>query len=149
MLDGTIGFFRGVGVGLLITLISSACYVIAWEIIYYNFMPDFLDRYFTYMLDQMRSQGAPQADIDAAMSQADQFRRLYANPFTMAAITLIEPMPVGVIMTLLSAAVLRRTKPRPNGARAVSSPGYHHPVRWAESNEQAGQGTKRRSKIVG
>jgi len=33
---------------------------------------------------------------------------LYENPLYNAAITFLEPFPVGVLMTLISAAVLRR-----------------------------------------
>src|SRR5262245_57709721 len=41
---GSITFGRAFTVGILISVISSACYVVAWEILYFNFMPDFLDK---------------------------------------------------------------------------------------------------------
>lgn len=108
VLDGRIGFFRAVGVGLLITLISCVCYVIAWEIIFYNVMPDFADRYIGYLVEQLQAKGAPQSEIDGILRQGDQWKTLYANPLTMAAITILEPLPVGVLITFVSAAVLRR-----------------------------------------
>src|SRR5262245_41570038 len=49
VLNGHISFKRGLAVGLLITLISTLCYVITWEIVYYNFLPDFCDKYTSYV----------------------------------------------------------------------------------------------------
>ncbi len=108
VLGGRIGFGRAFGVGLLITLISCLCYVLAWEIIYFNFMPDFLDKYTGYMADRLKASGATQAAIDAAAQQAEEFKRLYGNVFINAALTFTEPFPVGLLMTLISAAVLRK-----------------------------------------
>src|SRR5687767_16012022 len=42
---GMITFGKAFKVGILITLIACAVYVVAWEIVYYNFIPDFADRY--------------------------------------------------------------------------------------------------------
>jgi len=44
-LGGKIGFGRAFGVGLLITLISCVFYVVSWQILSRNFMPDFADQY--------------------------------------------------------------------------------------------------------
>src|SRR5690242_12390486 len=52
---GTITFGRAFVVGLLIMLIASACYVIAWEIIYFNFMHDFVDKYAAHLVEQVRN----------------------------------------------------------------------------------------------
>ena len=41
---GTISFGRAFAVGILITIISSICYVIAWQILYHTFMPDFFEK---------------------------------------------------------------------------------------------------------
>ena len=38
-------FGTAFGVGLLITLISCVFYVVTWEVIYFNFMPDFMDKW--------------------------------------------------------------------------------------------------------
>ena len=55
---GTITFGRALGVGLAITLVASLCYVVMWQIVYYNFMPDFLDHYGAYTLEKERAAGA-------------------------------------------------------------------------------------------
>ena len=108
VLGGRIAFGRAFGVGLLITLISCVCYVVAWEIIYYNFMPDFADKYATYLIESMKAKGAAAAEIAATEAQMAQFKTMYANPFINAALTLMEPLPVGLLITTVSAIVLRK-----------------------------------------
>src|SRR5688572_17416493 len=45
---GTVTFGRAFKVGLLISLVITACYVATWQVMYYGFMPDFLDKYTAY-----------------------------------------------------------------------------------------------------
>ena len=40
--------------------------------------------------------------------QVESFKKLYANPFVNVAFTFVEPFPVGLLMTLISAVILRR-----------------------------------------
>jgi hypothetical protein len=113
VLGGRISFGRGLGVGLLITLISCACYVASWQIIYYNgLMPDFLDKWNAHVLTQLKASGATEAQVQAAVREAEEFKVLYANPLVNIAFTLIEPLPVGLLITFVSAAVLRRKQAR-------------------------------------
>ncbi len=42
---GTIGFWKAVGVGLLITLVACTVYVLTWQVMYFGFFPDFIDQY--------------------------------------------------------------------------------------------------------
>ena len=108
---GTISFGKALQVGLLITLISCVCYVIAWQIVYFNFTPDFLERYGNYMIEKARAAGGSPAELAAQREQIQSFKALYANPFIRIAFTLLEPLPVGLPMTLISAAILRRKEP--------------------------------------
>jgi hypothetical protein len=108
--EGRITFGRAFAVGILITLIACVCYVVAWEVLYYKFMPDFADKYAGYMIEKVRASGATQQAIDAQMQQMQSFKAMYDNPFINAAITFTEPFPVGLIVTLISAAILRKKK---------------------------------------
>jgi len=108
VLGGRIGFGRAFGAGILITLISCVCYVVAWEIIYYNFMPDFLDRYSAYLMDGLKARGASAAEIEQLTAQTAEFKTMYSNPLIMAALSFLEPFPVGLLITAISAAVLKR-----------------------------------------
>ncbi len=110
---GVITFGKAFKVGILITAIACAVYVISWEIVYYNFVPDFADKYAAHRIDRMRAKGATQAAIEATTKEMARFKELYANPFLNAFITLMEVFPVGLIVTLVSAAILRR-KTRPS-----------------------------------
>ena len=99
---------RVFAVGILIALISAACYVATWEVVYYKLSPGIADRIFDKQVEQMKESGAPQAKIDAAAREAESFKKLYANPLVNVCFTFIEPFPVGLLMTLISAVILRR-----------------------------------------
>jgi len=110
--QGHISFGRAFAVGILITLIACVCYVVAWEILYFNFMPDFLDKYSAYVIEKARASGASQQAIDAQVQQMKSFKAMYANPLINAAVTFTEPFPVGLLVTLISAAILRKKMKR-------------------------------------
>lgn len=105
---GTITFGKAFGVGLLIAVVACAVYVVAWEIFYFNFFPDFLDTYGEYVIDRLRAGGATAAEIAAKEAEMARFAELYANPLINVLITFMEPFPVGLVVTLVSAAILRR-----------------------------------------
>ena len=117
VLGGRIGFGRAFKVGALITLITSACYVGAWEVIYYNMMPDFAEQYSRRMIEKAKADGASPAQIEAKRAEMQKFQAMYANPLINVAMTLIEPLPVGLLIAALSAAILSRRK-RSLGATA-------------------------------
>jgi hypothetical protein len=116
--DGTITFGKAFKVGILITLIACAMYVTAWEIIYFNFVPDFADKYAALSIDKLRSDGASDAEILAEQKKMDDFKKWYANPLLNIGMTFMEVFPVGLILTLVSAAILRR-KPTPGPGAAA------------------------------
>lgn len=118
---GKISFGKAFQVGILITLISCACYVIAWQIIYYKIAPDFVDKYGNYMVEKARAAGASPEALAAQREQFKSFKALYDNPLINAAITLLEPLPVGLPMTLISAAILRRKEPKQNSSESVTT----------------------------
>lgn len=115
---GVIGFGRAVGVGLLITLVASAVYVVTWEIVYFNFLPDFAERYAAEMVSRMRESGATEAAIAAKEAEMARFAEQYRNPLFNSAVTFLEIFPVGLVVTLISAAILRR-KPAPAAGAAA------------------------------
>ena len=115
---GQISFGKAFGIGLLITLVASACYVTTWEVIYYWFAPDFAEKYGAYMLAQAREAGATEQELAAQAAELARYREMYKNPLTNAAITLIEVLPIGLVVTLVSAAILRRNG-RMSDRRAV------------------------------
>ncbi|HEX2164856.1 MAG TPA: DUF4199 domain-containing protein [Thermoanaerobaculia bacterium] len=105
---GAIGFRRALGVGLLITLVACAVYVVTWEILYYGFVPDFAERYGAAMVARMRESGESAAAIAATEADMARFAEMYRNPLVNVGMTFLEIFPVGLVMTLISAAILRR-----------------------------------------
>src|ERR1700728_4050298 len=119
-LDGQISFGRAFACGILITLITTVCYVAMWEVLYFNFMPHFMDSYFAAQIARVHSSGLDHAATAAQVAAIERSQQLYQNPFVNMAYTFIEPLPVGLLMTLISAAILRRKAPvEPTAARAV------------------------------
>ena len=105
---GTLTFGRGFTVGLLITLISCACYVATWEVIYFKVRPDFWNQYTVYALEKARASGASEQEIETTRREMTAFKIEYDKPWVNAAYTFLEPFPVGLLITIVSAGVLRR-----------------------------------------
>ena len=104
---GTISFGRAMAVGTLITLVTCACYTVTWEV-YFNLSPGFSEKYAAHMVEQVRASGASQAQIDAKTAEGKKFVEMYKNPLINSAMTFIEPLPVGLLIAFVSAAILRR-----------------------------------------
>jgi hypothetical protein len=107
---GSVRFGRALGVGLLIGLVSSLCYVATWEVVYFNFEPDYMDKYQAHMLDRARANGASEDAIAKQKADMDKFSEMYKNPAINVAMTFVEPAPVALVFALVSAGVLSRRK---------------------------------------
>lgn len=107
---GTLTFARGFAIGILITLISSACYVATWELIYFKLHPGFMDEWTNYAVERARATGAAPAAIERTRTQMADFKAMYDKPLVNAAMTFVEPFPIGLAVTLVSAGLLRRAR---------------------------------------
>ena len=119
-LGGQISFGRAFTCGILIALISSVCYVVMWEVLYFNFMPHFMDGYFAGQIHKVQSAGLDAATTAAQVAAIQHSQQLYQNPLVNMAYTFMEPLPVGLLITLISAAFLRRKAPTPGNCPATS-----------------------------
>jgi len=108
--DGRISFGRALAVGFLIMGIASICYVVTWEIVYFNFLHDFGDKYAAYVIEKARAAGASAEELARQTEEMQKFKIMYDKPLYNAAFTFLEPLPVGVPMTLISAAILRKRR---------------------------------------
>jgi len=106
--NGILSFGKAFKIGLLITLVASTIYVIAWLVDYYLFIPDFMDKYTQGILDQTKADGASQFDLDKKAAEMASYREMYKNPLLVVLFTYIEILPVGLIVTLISALLLKR-----------------------------------------
>jgi Protein of unknown function (DUF4199) len=107
---GSIKFGRAFLVGLMITLVASACYVATWEVIFYKMAPDFGDKYAAHVIESARKSGATEAQIAAKQKEMTEFAEMYKNPLVNIAFSFLEPLPVGLLFTLVTAVVLSRKR---------------------------------------
>lgn len=118
---GQISFGRALACGILITLVSSVCYVVLWEVLYFNFMPHFMDSYFAAQIHKVQSAGLDSATTAARVAAIQHSQQLYQNPLVNMAYTLMEPLPVGILITVTTAALLRRSVPARSNIPADSA----------------------------
>ena len=107
---GTVTFGRAFLVGLLITLVASTCYVATWQVIYYKIAPDTVEKYAAHALEKAKKSGATEAQLMAQKKEMAEFAELYKNPLVNIAITYIEPLPVGLVFSLVAAGILSRKR---------------------------------------
>lgn len=107
---GTVRFGRGLAVGVLIGAVASLCYVATWEMLYFTVASDYMVKYQAHMLDQARANGESDDAIAQKKVEMEKFAMLYENPAINAGMTFLEPMPVALIVALVSAGVLSRRR---------------------------------------
>lgn len=117
---GMIGFWPALGLGLAISLVASLFYIAAWEIVFAINGTEFLDGYTDAMVAEAAAKGASIAEQAKIRTQWDGFWVEYRNPLVRIPYTLIEILPVGVLVSLVSAGLLRN--PRFLPARSQADP---------------------------
>jgi hypothetical protein len=118
---GAITFSRAFGVGMLIVLVATVCYVLTWELIFFKLAPEYGDRMAEYSMQQMQEKGGTPAELAAQQRELEAFMVSYRNPLVNMAWTFIEPLPVGVVIALFVAWRQSRTGARAeNGGTAIA-----------------------------
>lgn len=107
---GSISFGRAFKMGLLITLVACTCYVATWQVVYYKIAPDFVDKYAAHALENAEKSGATGAQLAVRKKEMAGFVEMYKNPLVNVAITYVEPLPVGLVFTLVTAGILSRKR---------------------------------------
>ena len=105
---GSVSFGRAFAVGGLIAVVAAVCYVATWQVVYYKLAPDFFAKYQAHMIEEARSSGESQAEIDKRVADTQRYAEMYRNPAINVAITFLEPLPVALIIALVSAGILSR-----------------------------------------
>ncbi len=106
--DGVVTFWKGCQIGLLITLIAAVMYGLAWEITYSRIGESFTAKMTDQYYKELEADGASEAEIEKAKEQWASFSELYKNPLIRFGVTITEILPVGIVLTLLSAGLLRK-----------------------------------------
>src|SRR5574341_1502666 len=109
--NGVIKFVKGLQVGALITLIASLMYAASWET-FYQTIPEikdtFMDKYVDHALTKMKAKGASSDEINQKAKEMAGMKEMYKNPLIRFGLTVLEILPVGIVITLVCAAGLRR-----------------------------------------
>jgi len=109
--NGAIGFWKGFQVGLLISLIASLMYALTWET-YMQSRPanaaNFIEKCREAEINKMKEKGAPADKIEQEIKKMDYMFKLYENPVFRFGFSIVEILPVGIVITLISAALLRK-----------------------------------------
>ncbi len=112
-LNGAITFGKGFQAGMLITLVASLIYAIAGEA-YYQIRPNaqaaLMDKYAEHHINKMKASGASSAEVEQKAKEMADLKELHKSPVIRFGMTLAIILPVGIIIALLSAALLRKKK---------------------------------------
>lgn len=105
---GVISFSKAFKAALFITLVTSTIYVLTWLVCYYFFMPDFMEQYSNYMIQKATADGSTAAEIAKQKEQVDTYAGMYKNPLFVVLLTYMEILPVGLLVSLVAAFILKR-----------------------------------------
>ncbi len=106
--NGSITFGKGFLIGLLISFIASTFYVVTWLFELKFFIPDFMESYSMSMMNELKESGGSQLEIDQTMAEVAGYQEMYKNPVYLVLLTYAEIFPVGLLVSLISATILRR-----------------------------------------
>lgn len=109
MLGGVIGFLPALGVGLGISAVASLFWVVGWEITLATGF-DFGSAYLDSVVAAAQARSAPAAELERIRAETAQFLAMYAHPLFRLPITFVEMFPIGVLISLVSAALLRNSR---------------------------------------
>jgi len=102
-LNGVISFGQAFKTAAFIAVIGSTMYVVVWLFCYYLFVPDYLDKYIPHVLKE-----ASAAELPSKTKEMESFREMYKSPFFVVLITYAEVLPIGLLVALISALILKK-----------------------------------------
>lgn len=105
--NGLISFGKALGMGLLISLIASTLYVITWALVYKYVFPDYMDKYCAAAIEEARA-SLSGAALQAKIDEVNKAKEMYATPVGFTLFTYAEILPVGILVSLVAALVLKR-----------------------------------------
>lgn len=109
---GVISFGDAFKTGFFIALIASCIYTIVWLIEFHFFMPDFMEKFSAIAIQDIKASDLSATEMNAKITEMETMRENYKNIFYRALYTLIEILPLGIIVALISALILKRNTPK-------------------------------------
>jgi hypothetical protein len=114
--QGVVGFGKAFLIGLGISLIGSTIYVGAWLIEYYCFMPDFMDKYSASLIQKAQHSNLSPEALQKRLDSINSMSSMYKDPIMVTLLTYMEVLPVGIVISLITALILKRKKLRTEAA---------------------------------
>ena len=105
---GVISFGKAFKIGFFIALVATIFYVGVWLIEYYYFIPDFMDKYADFALQQAKDEGLTVVQIQAKAQEMEMYKQWYQSPILVILLTFSEILPLGIIVSLISAFILKK-----------------------------------------
>jgi len=102
-----ISFGKAFLVGLAITIVASVWYVIGW-MIYYQQNPEIMNSFFEQSIEQVKQGDLSTAEMQAKITEMEEFQASYQKPLVRIGFTLMEILPMGLVISLASALILKR-----------------------------------------
>jgi hypothetical protein len=101
--NGAITFGRAFLTGFAISFVISTIYVLVWLVIYYNFFPDFMEKYSEMVLKNTNPE-----ELAAKTAEMNQMKEWYKNPLMIILLTYMEIFPIGIVVSLIGALILKK-----------------------------------------
>jgi hypothetical protein len=84
--------------------------VATWEALYFGGKSDYIEKYQARELEKARQDGATEAQLAAKQAEMAKFAEMYKNPVFNAALTFMEPLPVALVIALVTAGIVSRRR---------------------------------------
>ncbi len=113
---GVITFGKALKIGLLITVVASVIYALSWEVAYRTVSKGFTEKMKEYYVANLHKEITDPEKLEAELVKQNELWEMYKNPVIRFGMTLMEILPVGIVISLISAGLLRKKEflPQPN-----------------------------------
>lgn len=116
-LGGVIKFLPALGLGLAISVIAAFIYVFVWELYLISSDYRFIAEYTAGVIEARKAEGISGAALDTVIAEMEQLKHNYAKPWIRWPMTFLEIFPVGFLISLISAGLLRNPKLLPANSK--------------------------------
>lgn len=107
-LGGVIRFGTAFFLGLGISVVAGIAYVISWEAHLALTDYAFIGEYTAHIIEQKTAAGLSGVELDKLVAEMEAMKQQYGNRLFRLPMTFLEIFPVGLLISIISAAVLRK-----------------------------------------
>ena len=104
---GQLGFWKGIGLGSLISLLPSLAFGLLSLIEIHLLDPQFNDKYYAYQLEKLK-QSTPPEQLAAEIKSINEAKEMFSSPLAQFFVMFLTVFIIGFIITIISTLILRR-----------------------------------------